>query len=70
MTAIEQQRAFDPFFTSRKERGTGLGLSIAHGIMEGLGGTIELMSEEGHGTTVTLRFPTTTSRTEVDNATV
>jgi len=70
MTAIEQQRAFDPFFTSRKERGTGLGLSIAHGIMEGLGGTIELMSEEGHGTTVTLRFPTITSRTEVDNATV
>jgi len=57
MTATEQQRAFDPFFTSRKERGTGLGLSIAHGIMEGHGGSITLASDEGRGTTVTLRFP-------------
>ncbi len=59
MTATEQQRAFDPFFTSRKERGTGLGLSIAHGIMEGHGGSIELTSEEGGGTKVTVQFPVT-----------
>ena len=69
MTAIEQQRAFDPFFTSRKERGTGLGLSIAHGIMEGHGGSIELTSEEGRGTTVTLRFPATTLPTGIDVST-
>ena len=65
MTATEQQRAFDPFFTSRKERGTGLGLSIAHGIMEGHGGSIELTSEEGGGTKVTVRFPLTN---ETDDA--
>lgn len=64
MTTSEQLRAFDPFFTSRKERGTGLGLSIAHGIMEGHGGSIELTSEEGGGTMVTVRFPVTSSKNE------
>ncbi|MBC8356071.1 MAG: response regulator [Planctomycetes bacterium] len=57
MTLEEQQRAFDPFFTSRKEHGTGLGLSIAHGIMEGHGGSITLTSEGGEGTQVTAQFP-------------
>jgi len=66
MTATEQQRAFDPFFTSRKERGTGLGLSIAHGIMEGHGGAIELTSEEGGGTKVTVRFPVTNMTNPLD----
>lgn len=66
MTATERQRAFDPFFTSRKERGTGLGLSIAHGIMEGHGGSIELASEEGGGTKVTVRFPVTDEMDEAN----
>lgn len=58
MNEEEQQRAFDPFFTSRKEGGTGLGLSIAHGIIEGHGGSIEIDSQEHHGTTVTLTLAT------------
>ncbi|MCA9120000.1 MAG: response regulator [Planctomycetaceae bacterium] len=66
MTAMELRRAFDPFFTSRKANGMGLGLSIAHGIMECHRGSIELVSEQGRGTTATLRFPATSSAPAID----
>lgn len=47
---------FDPFFT-QKPNGTGLGLSVARNIVEGLGGTISVRSEEGQGTEVEIRLP-------------
>lgn len=50
--------ALDPFFTTKPPgKGTGLGLSICYGIMELHGGSIELASKPGSGTTVSLTFP-------------
>jgi len=48
----------DPFYTTKDvDKGTGLGLSICYGIMELHRGKIELESQPGEGTTVSLFFP-------------
>jgi PAS domain S-box-containing protein len=49
---------FEPFFTTKiSEKGTGLGLSITKKIMESLGGSVDVSSVEGRGTSVVLKLP-------------
>jgi two-component system, cell cycle sensor histidine kinase and response regulator CckA len=58
MTPDVRQRAFDPFFTTKPGgAGTGLGLSICHAIVTGAGGSIEIESTPGQGTTVRVVLP-------------
>ena len=52
------QRIFEPFFTTKGERhGTGLGLSITYNLIQKLGGTIDVKSEVGVGTTFRVVLP-------------
>ncbi len=51
-------RVFEPFYTTKSSSsGTGLGLSIVYGIVRQHGGQVELESQPGRGTAVTLLLP-------------
>jgi PAS domain S-box-containing protein len=58
MTADVVARAFDPFFTTKPlGQGTGLGLSMVYGFASQSGGHVQIASEAGRGTTVTIMLP-------------
>ena len=51
-------RIFDPFFTTKPVgKGTGLGLSICYGIIEKMGGKLEVESMMGTGSTFSISLP-------------
>jgi signal transduction histidine kinase len=56
-------KIFDPFFTTKAD-GTGLGLSVSYGIIQDHGGTVDVQSEPGKGTTFILTFPSVGSPSE------
>ncbi len=52
-----KQKVFTSFFTTKGRGGTGLGLLLTRKIAQQHGGTVNLSSEPGRGTTFELRFP-------------
>ncbi len=58
LDAEAKARIFEPFFSTKKEStGTGLGMALVYGIVSQSGGHIEVASEPGQGTRVTMWFP-------------
>jgi signal transduction histidine kinase len=52
----DRKKLFSPFFTTKKN-GTGLGLAITYRIIENHRGKIDVTSEQGKGTTFTVKIP-------------
>jgi PAS domain S-box-containing protein len=61
MTPEVRDRALEPFFTTKEVgNGSGLGLAQAHGFASQCGGSLEIETAPGRGTTVTLHLPIAT----------
>lgn len=58
ISADNLEKVFMPFFTTKPVgEGTGLGLSVCYGIVESMGGSMEVNSREGLGSTFTVKLP-------------
>jgi two-component system NtrC family sensor kinase len=57
MTPEQISQIFEPFYTTKGEQGTGLGLSVSLGIVRNHGGSLEVDSRPGEGTTMIVRLP-------------
>jgi CheY-like chemotaxis protein/anti-sigma regulatory factor (Ser/Thr protein kinase) len=57
MDDVTRRRCLEPFFTTKGDRGTGLGLAMVYGMVQRHGGSVEIDSAPGRGTTVRLVFP-------------
>ncbi|PYO03735.1 MAG: hypothetical protein DMD91_00225 [Candidatus Rokuibacteriota bacterium] len=57
MTEATRAKIFEPFFTTKTDKGSGLGLSVTYGIVSRHGGTVDVESSPGEGTSVTICLP-------------
>lgn len=68
MSPEVQARVFEPFFTTKDVgKGSGLGLAQVHGFAQQSGGSIEIQSVMGSGTTVSLLLPRSFKQPGKDN---
>jgi PAS domain S-box-containing protein len=65
MTPEVLKRVTEPFFTTKDQgKGTGLGLSMVYGFVKQSGGSLQIQSEAGQGTTVQMLFPCENARAD------
>jgi len=57
MSDETRHRAFEPFFTTQST-GTGLGLAVVYSAVQEHGGSVDILSTPGRGTTITVKLPT------------
>ena len=57
MTEEVRRRCLEPFFTTKSGHGAGLGLSVVYGIVQRHDGHLDILTEPGRGTTITIRLP-------------
>jgi signal transduction histidine kinase/ActR/RegA family two-component response regulator len=66
MDALTLERAFEPYFsTKERQTGVGLGLAVVYGIVQSHGGSVEIESAVGQGTTVRVLLPIAERKREV-----
>jgi signal transduction histidine kinase len=57
MAPATREHCLEPFYTTKTQTGTGLGLSVVHGIVQHHHGKIDIHSDQGVGTAVTIYLP-------------
>jgi signal transduction histidine kinase/ActR/RegA family two-component response regulator len=66
MSPATMERLFEPFFTTRGQQGTGLGLAVVHGVVQDMGGAIDVQSRPRAGSRFSLWLPDVPAPPTVD----
>jgi two-component system, sporulation sensor kinase B len=67
MTKEQLMRLGEPYFSMKGKNGTGLGMMTVFQLVEGMKGTIKVLSKPGKGTSVILSFPINKGKENVNN---